>query len=174
MATEIERKFLVANDKWRRRVEKTHVIRQGYLETQGDATVRIRVVADPDLRRTYAAALTIKGPTKGLVRAEYEYPICLKDAKEMLDLLCGTRLVEKLRHIVPCRKSGGDIFWEIDEFTGRHAGLILAEIELRQSNQKISLPKWVGREVSGNPQFSNHSLAIHGMRLMKKEKGRDA
>lgn len=164
MAVEIERKFLVANDKWRRRVKCVKAIRQGYLPTKGGATVRIRIATDTD---GDCATLTIKGPTKDIVRAEFEHEIQVDEALEMLDLLCGVRIVEKLRHIVPSSKEG--FIWEIDEFTGRHQGLVIAEIELDRPNRKVRLPKWLGREVSRDARYSSRSLAERGLREVKKD-----
>jgi adenylate cyclase len=166
MAIEIERKFLVVGGGWRKRVDKTLVIRQGYLQTRAGTTVRIRIAADSLVDRPHAT-LTVKGPTTGIVRAEFEHEIPLEDAQEMLDLLCGTRIVEKWRHLVPSSMDGCP--WEIDEFVGRHAGLVLAEVELDKSSRRIRLPKWIGREVSRESRYSNRSLAIHGMGLVSSK-----
>lgn len=163
MAIEIERKFLVLNDKWRKRVEYVQVIKQGYLPTKGGATVRVRITTD----KGDHATLTIKGPTKDIVRAEFEHDIRVDDALEMLDLLCGVRIVEKLRHIVPSSKDG--FVWEIDEFIGKHQGLVLAEIELDRPDRKVRLPKWLGREVSRDARYSSRSLAARGLRDIKKD-----
>jgi CYTH domain-containing protein len=111
--------------------------------------------------------LTIKGPSKGISRPEFELPMRQEDALEMMNSLCGKRIVEKLRHMVPCPSC--DLTWEIDEFTGRHQGLVLAEIELERPKQYVRLPKWIGREVSKNPKYSSRSLAEHGLRNIKKD-----
>jgi CYTH domain-containing protein len=164
MAIEIERKFLVASDKWRSRVTETWAIKQGYLLTKSNVTVRIRTMITPVA--TYNI-LTIKGPSKGISRPEFELPMRQEDALEMMNSLCGKRIVEKLRHMVPCPSC--DLTWEIDEFTGRHQGLVLAEIELERPKQYVRLPKWIGREVSKNPKYSSRSLAEHGLRNIKKD-----
>ncbi|GAB1538404.1 CYTH domain-containing protein [Scytonema sp. NUACC21] len=146
MAREIERKFLVKEDSWRRLAEG-RVYRQGYIATQQGATVRVRIVGD----RGY---LTIKGPTVKYSRAEFEYPIPIEDAREMLDTLCQRPLIEKIRYKV--EYSG--LIWEIDEFDGVNKGLILAEVELSDEAQEIELPNWLGEEVSGNPKYFNSNL----------------
>jgi len=163
MAIEIERKFLVANDKWRNLVNETWAIKQGYLLTKSGVTVRIRIMDTPV---TTYHILTIKGPSKGITRPEFELSVPRKDALEIMDSLCSKRIVEKLRHMVPC--PGCNLTWEIDEFTGRHQGLVLAEIELDRPKQHVRLPKWIGREVSMDSRYSSRSLAMNGLRLMGK------
>ena len=151
MAIEIERKFLLKNDKWRRDAHDQPIagipFRQGYLPTQNGITVRVRLEGAD-------AKLTIKGKTAGLARAEYEYSIPLQDAQQMLDTLCDKPLIEKVRY---CRSEQGYI-WEIDEFGGDNQGLIVAEIELDSEDEQPPLPDWVGQEVSGDPRYFNSSL----------------
>ncbi len=149
MAVEIERKFLVNTDAWR-----SHAIgklyRQGYLPTQKYTTVRVRVVGDRGF-------LTIKGKSEGISRSEFEYEIPLEDAKEMLDTLCDRPLIEKIRYVLDVE----GVRWEIDEFQGENQGLILAEVELSNADQKVILPNWVGQEVSDDPRYFNANLAKH-------------
>lgn len=159
MGIEIERKFLVVGNTWTRRILEVRRIRQGYLPTAEDVTVRIRLVHGP---HSVDAFVTVKGPARGIRKPEFEYGIPPEDAAEMLGTLCSARIVEKHRHIVPA----GHRFWEVDVFKGRHEGLVLAEIELRKPDAKVYLPKWVGREVSRDSRYSNHSLAIHGLELV--------
>lgn len=147
MGIEIERKFLVQGDSWRSQATGQEY-RQGYIVADQNRTVRVRVVGD----RGY---LTIKGPTVGLGRAEYEYPIPLRDAEEMLTHLCGLPLIEKLRY----RLEVAGLLWEVDEFAGANRGLILAEVELQTPEQAIALPEWIGPEVTGDPRYYNASLA---------------
>jgi CYTH domain-containing protein len=109
--------------------------------------VRVRIVGDRGF-------LTIKGPTEGNSRAEFEYPIPLEDARTLLDNLCDPPLIEKIRYQI---KVGG-LVWEIDEFSGENQGLIVAEVELTDENQAIALPDWVGREVSDDPRYFNVNL----------------
>jgi adenylate cyclase len=160
LATEIERKFLVAKDGWRKKVWQVWKIRQGYLPTSDGVTVRVRTVLKPEGAWAF---LTVKGPTMGISRPEFEWAIRLDEAHKMLDKLCGDRIVEKDRHILPTREG---LKWEVDVFAGRHNGLVLAEIELASSDEKVRLPRWLGREVSEDSRFSNHSLAIHGLTMV--------
>lgn len=146
MAREIERKFLVKGNSWRNLAEGS-VYRQGYIATQKGATVRVRIVGNQGY-------LTIKGPTVKYSRAEFEYPIPLEDAQEMLDTLCERPLIEKIRYKV----EWGGLIWEIDEFDGVNKGLILAEVELSDEKQQIELPLWIGEEVSDNPKYFNSNL----------------
>lgn len=146
MAKEIERKFLVKGDGWRK-LAKGSVYRQGYIATQKEATVRIRIVGD----RGY---LTIKGPSVKYSRAEFEYAISVEDAQEMLNTLCDRPFIEKIRY----RVEWGGLIWEIDEFDGVNKGLILAEVELTDEQQQIQLPEWIGEEVSENPKYFNSNL----------------
>jgi adenylate cyclase len=164
MATETERKFLV-NRGWTDVVPKEIVeITQGYLPTRKGVTVRVRVV---DRNGVLGSTMTVKGPTRGISRPEFEYEISVDDGIEMLHTLCGRHIVRKIRLTTPSSYKG--LVWEIDVFKGRHEGLVLAEIELDHPNRKISrLPTWVGLEVSDQPRFSNHSLAIHGLKLVGK------
>ena len=150
MAVEIERKFLVIGAGWRDQAAKGRVIRQGYLAT-GGVQVRIRRVADE-------AFLTIKGLRSGISRAEYEYPIPVADADSMLGLLCPYPPIEKTRYEV---LHEGHL-WEIDVYAGRHAGLIVAEIELTAIDEIFVTPPWVGDDVTGDQRYSNAALAEAG------------
>jgi adenylate cyclase len=149
MGTEIERKFLLANDGWRAQVRKSKDITQGYL-SRGETTVRVR-------KSGAQAWLTIKGPSQGISRLEYEYPVPVADADNMLAELCADLLIEKTRHLVPV----GQLVWEIDVFHGRHQGLILAELELPHEATDFEQPDWLGQEVSTDPRFRNSYLASH-------------
>ncbi|QHG17413.1 CYTH domain-containing protein [Nostoc sp. ATCC 53789] len=149
MAKEIERKFLVKGDSWRGLVEGS-VYRQGYIATQDKVAVRIRIVGE----KSY---LTIKGPSIKYSRLEFEYPIPVEDAQEMLEALCERPFIEKIRYKI---QSGG-LIWEIDEFDGVNKGLILAEVELTDENQEIELPSWIGQEVSHDSRYFNSNLVKH-------------
>ncbi|MDJ0799633.1 MAG: CYTH domain-containing protein [Calothrix sp. MO_167.B12] len=149
MGKEIERKFLVKGDSWRRLAEGK-LYRQGYISTQVQGTVRVRIVGD----RGY---LTIKGPSVKYSRLEFEYPIPLVDAQVMLDTLCQRPFIEKIRY----RVEWGGLVWEIDEFDGANKGLILAEVELSEETQQIELPTWIDREVSDEPKYFNSNLVKH-------------
>lgn len=153
MAVEIERKFLVTGDAWRAEVSGARQIRQAYLSKSGKASVRVRVVDESSARLTVKAAPDGKGPA--LSRAEFEYPIPVEEALEMLELRSG-RIVEKTRHLVPAENGRT---WEVDVFEGAHTGLVLAEIELGAADEQVVLPAWLGREVTGDPAYSNAALA---------------
>lgn len=148
MAQEIERKFLVTGDGWKALVESSSLLRQGYLSSNAKATVRVRSWDDA------RAALTLKGRTIGMSRAEYEYEIPMEDAREMLEM-ARPHVLEKRRHIVPF----GGLTWEVDVFEGRHAGLVLAEVELDSEDQPVDLPDWVGTEVTNDDRYFNASLS---------------
>lgn len=148
MAIEIERKFLVSGDGWRAHVTGTRRLRQGYLSTGGGVTVRVRMIGDDK------ACLTIKNGGSALARAEFEYDIPVSDARQMLGFCTGVE-IDKTRHSLDL--AGGD--WVVDEFAGRHAGLVIAEVELKNADDPIELPGWLGKEVTGDTQYYNSSLA---------------
>ncbi len=147
MATEIERKFIVDNTEFKAMAESSTRITQGYLSALIDATVRVRTRGD----RGY---LTVKGRNQGAVRSEWEYEIPVDDARQMLKL-SQTPLLDKTRYIVPF----GGHRWEIDEFHGALAGLILAEVELPAADTEVELPPFVGTEVTHDPRYYNSTLA---------------
>ncbi len=147
MGFEIERKFLVSSDDWRALATSQTTIRQAYLSTNGKTSIRVRIRSDA------TATLTIKSRPADLRRLELEYPIPVLEAEVLMPLREGS-IIEKTRYLVP----HGDLTWEIDEFSGENEGLIIAEIELREANQKIDLPSWIGREVTAQPQYYNSFL----------------
>lgn len=149
MAIEIERKFLVKGTQWKN-PESGELFRQGYLSLDPEQTVRVRVVGG-------RGSITIKGKTDGVSRVEYEYQIPLDDALEMLEQLCVKPQIEKIRYSV----SHAGFVWEVDEFLGENAGLVVAEIELSTDEQSFELPEWVGQEVSDDPRYYNSSLVIN-------------
>ena len=146
MGKEIERKYLIKDDTWRKDASGT-TYRQGYLSTVKERTVRVRTIDDKGF-------LTIKGITIGATRREYEYEIPTEDANEMLDELCEKPIIEKTRFKI----SHAGLTWEIDEFAGVNQGLIVAEVELESEDQNIDFPPWVGEEVSGDPRYFNSNL----------------
>lgn len=145
-AVEIERKFLVVSDAWRRGAEGVP-FRQGYLSTDPDRTVRVRLEGDQ-------GRLTIKGRRRGAEAPEFEYEIPAADVTRLLDL-CTAPPIEKTRYRVP----HGGLVWEVDEFQGANAGLVVAEIEVERADQPIDAPPWVGEEVTGDPRYSNARLS---------------
>lgn len=149
MGKEIERKFLVAGDTWRSGVVRRRRFEQGYLAITSDCAVRVRIDGDH-------ASLNVKNATLDIERQEFEYPVPVTDAREMLDSLCGGRSLAKTRHWVEHR---GDT-WEVDVFEGANRGLILAEIEMEDREQHFAIPDWVGREVSGDERYLNSYLAV--------------
>ena len=145
MATEIERKFLVDAQKISSvNFLSAEEISQGYLSTS--PTVRVRLKDN----RGY---LTIKSSTVGITRQEFEYEIPAQDAAKLLEL-CGERVLKKIRRKI----SYSGHIWEVDFFTGRHAGLILAEVELSSADETVELPAWIGREVSDDERYFNSNL----------------
>jgi adenylate cyclase len=150
MAREIERKFLVTGEVWRSYVRRRSAIRQAYLALNDGMTVRIRII---DGLRSFVG---IKTARQGPARGEYEYPVPLEDAHELLRLRTGI-IIEKHRHIV-CAHGAQ---WEVDEFEGVHQGLVLAEIELPDAAAHFEFPEWLGEEVTSDPRYYNGYLATH-------------
>ena len=148
MNLEIERKFLVVNDAWKRDVLKSEHLRDGLIARFGEGKVRVRVTE-------IGASLTIKGPRNGIVRQEFEYEIPRAHAEQMLQTLCrADPILEKVRHTVPF----GGLNWTIDVYMGPLAGLVFAEVELEHPNQEVQLPPWVGEEVTHDLRFRKHAL----------------
>lgn len=147
MSLEIERRFLLKDDSWQP-ADRTVRCRQAYLAAEEDLVVRVRIMGDQ-------ACLAIKTRAAGIARHEYEYPIPLDDAE---DLLAGPRrgaIIEKSRHYV----THAARTWEIDVFKGANAGLTIAEIELDDEHESIDLPSWAGLEITGDPRYLNANLA---------------
>ena len=151
MAEEIERKFLLRNDAWRKGPGRN--FRQGYLSTSTGCTVRVRAAGQ-------RAWLTVKGETHGATRVEFEYAIPVAYAEHMLDKLCLRPLIVKRRYEIEY----GGLTWEVDEFFGDNAGLVLAEVELEREDQSLDLPPWIGKEVTGDPRYYNANLVKYPYR----------
>jgi adenylate cyclase len=161
MAQEIERKFLVADSRWRTApgLSSAKEYCQGYIATaKPGQSVRVRIAGNQGY-------LTIKGPTQGIARTEFEYEIPLADAQTLLETLCDRPLIHKHRYRLPM----GDIVWEIDEFMGENAGLLVAEVELTSVDQPFEQPEWLGPEVSGEARYYNASLVKHPYRQWMKD-----
>jgi len=150
MATEIEHKFLIRDDRWHQQVERSVRMRQGYLTSDARCSVRVRVAGGQGF-------LNIKSGTLGIQRSEYEYPIPLAEAEEILDTLCEKPLLEKTRHFIHF----GEHVWEIDEFAGANAGLIVAEVELSRPDEPFERPDWASEDVSHDIRYYNSQLARH-------------
>lgn len=146
MGLEIERKFLIKNKEWQKFIDEKKEIKQGYLSSVPERTVRVRINGKKGM-------LTIKGKNKKATRAEYEYDIPLDDALEMIEL-CEKPIIEKSRFIV----KQNDKIWEIDVFEGENKGLIVAEVELQNENESIDLPNWIGKEVTLETKYYNSNL----------------
>lgn len=146
MGREIERKYLVKNNLYRNNF-KGVLYRQAYLNNSPERTVRVRVY-------NQKGYLTIKGPTEGCVRAEFEYGIPFNEAQTIIDSLCEKPVIEKYRYKVEYE----GLIWEIDEFIGDNTGLVIAEIELSDENQSFLKPSWIGEEVTGDQRYYNSNL----------------
>lgn len=156
MGIEIERKFLVTGDDWRAAAHAVIPMAQGYINDTASiesgaqkASVRVRIQGD-------AAFLNMKSREIGHTRQEFDYPIPVDDARALL-ALCVGGLIDKRRHLV----EHGGLVWEVDEFLGDNAGLVVAEVELEQADQAIALPDWVGEEVTDQVRYYNLALAAN-------------
>ena len=149
MNQEIERKYLVTSDCYKAMAVARYHIIQGYISREKTGTVRVRITDDK-------AYLTIKGkPTAGhFARYEWEKEIDITDARELLQLSQGN-LIDKTRWIVP---AGERLKWEVDEFHGKHQGLVVAEIELEDEEQVIEKPSFIGEEVTDDPRYYNANM----------------
>lgn len=146
MAKEIERTFLVDDDSFKNMAVITVHILQGYLNRDPERTVRVRILND-------SAFLTVKGKTQGYERDEFEYEVPLEDGLQMMDL-CEGRKIDKTRYIVPFE----GFTWEVDEYHGDLEGLVVTEVEMDHPEADISLPPFVGKEVTGDPRYYNSQL----------------
>lgn len=155
MAEEIERKFLVRDDSWRAAGHARRMV-QGYLSLDPERTVRVRIAGEE-------AWLTVKGRTHGCTRVEHEFKLPLDVAEEMMGL-CLPGVIEKTRHEI---RVGGHL-WEVDEFQGRNAGLVVAEIELETESEAFEKPDWLGEEVTGDPRYYNASLTENPFSLFSR------
>lgn len=155
MAKEIERKFLVSD---RSILSQLTGVRysQGYISSDPSRVVRVRISGD-------SAYLTLKGPSKGAVRPEFEYAIPVGDAAELMSMCTGL-IIEKKRYTLDYN----GMIWEVDEFSGDNEGLCVAEIELDSEDQAFSLPPWAGREVTDDPRYYNVNLAKTPFRMWKE------
>jgi adenylate cyclase len=150
MPLEIERKFLVSSSAWRGSAERSERMRQRYFGGTERCSIRVRI-AGP------SSWLNIKSRLAGPTRLEYEYPIPLEDAEDMLERLCVGASIDKIRHFVPCE---GHTF-EVDEFLGPNAGLVVAEIELDAADASFPRPAWLGAEITDDERYYNFNLARH-------------
>ena len=147
---EIERKYLVTSDCYKEMAVARYHIRQGYISREKTGIVRVRITDDK-------AYLTIKGkPAAGhLARYEWEKEIDVYDAEELMKVCQGT-IIDKTRWIVPATEEG--LKWEVDEFHGKHEGLVVAEIELEREDQSFEKPDFIGDEVTHDPRYYNANM----------------
>lgn len=146
---EIERRFLLRNDTWRQHAGEPQVLQQGYLSVEKECTIRVRIVGEQ-------AWLTIKGYISDASRSEFEYPIPVHEARAMLATLCPFKL-EKHRYTLEYK---GFIF-EIDEFFGENAPLVVVELELPSEETEFPKPDWLGEEITSHGKFTNAYLSKH-------------
>ena len=153
MGIEIERKYLVKKAEWRSHKQQLQdrlfdlgkQYCQGYIPTDNGTTVRVRIVGD-------SGYITLKSKVVGHTRSEFEYPISVKDAREMLSSFCDKPLIEKIRYQI----NFNNLIWEVDEFMGENEGLIIAEVELENEAQLIDIPHWIEREVNDKKYFNSY------------------
>ena len=148
MPLEIERKFLVDTQKWNPTAEGTRLV-QAYLSIDPNPTVRIRIAGEK-------AFVTIKGRSETISRPEYEYQIPVDEAQQMM-LLAISNPVEKIRYEIMHE----NFLWEVDVFSGKNEGLVIAELELKSENQTFPRPDWLSTEVSGDRRYYNSFLSEH-------------
>lgn len=160
MAQEIEHKFLVRNDSFRQLATGTYY-RQGYIPTQNGMTVRVRIAGSQGY-------LTFKDHAVGLTRHEFEYPIPMDEATQLLELMCSKPQIEKVRYVIPApdgiQADGSPatgLHWEVDVFQGDNEGLIVAEIEVPSEGTQFERPDWIGEEVTGDHRYYNKSLTSY-------------
>ena len=158
MANEIERKYLVTSDAWRANSRRED-LRQGYISRQPGRSVRVRTQFNDE--GDGKAFLTLKGSRQGITRPEFEYEISISDAIYMLNQMCEKPVIEKTRHFVDYE----GLTWEVDEFRGENAGLIVAEVELERADQPIVLPPWIGKEVTNDNRYYNSQLVQNPYKL---------
>jgi adenylate cyclase len=156
MPVEIERKFLVKSAIFKKLGKPLH-IHQGFLSTEKERVVRVRLQGK-------LGFITIKGSSKGIARAEFEYRIPVEDARYMLEHLCLRPTIEKYRY----RINVEGFTWEVDEFLGENEGLIVAELELDRADRTFPKPEWIGEEVTSDPRYYNANLVKNPYKSWKK------
>lgn len=152
MAKEIERKFLVKSDDWRKEVSSSSEFLQAYIASGKDRSVRIRIMDEK------LAKLTIKIGRQLFARDEFEYEIPLDEARELTTNALGV-VLEKTRHKVEYE----GYIWEVDVYDGTYKGLIVAEVELEDEKARPAIPTWIGREITGDRRYSNVVMATEDL-----------
>ena len=171
MPKEIEKKFLLKDSSWKKIAKdyESLKIKQGYLSSENGKVVRIRHVVNfcmVDFKDYSVGYITVKGPTKGFSRDEFEYPIPADDALQMLKMC--TNLISKTRYHIPLQFDAHR-FWEIDVFNGDNKGLIVAEIEMESEKELIITPPFIGKEVTDDRRYSNSNLVKNPYKNWKKK-----
>jgi len=154
---EIERKFLVANDEWRQSAVRSVSIRDGLIAAYKDRKVRVRIAGD-------IATVAIKGPRIGIVRPEFEYQIPIADAERMHSTICQDDTLEKQRFFV----EDAGATWHVDVYGGILQGVVIAEIELKQESQELILPRWIGKEVTGDSFYKKIKMRERALKAHRQ------
>jgi CYTH domain-containing protein len=147
MPLEIERKFLVAHDGWKKYVVRSSKIRDGLIASNNGNKARVRIADDK-------ATIALKSRRMGMVRTEFEYAIPCADAEEILRTMCDGNVLNKVRHFVIHK----DATWQVDAYDDILKGIIIAEIELTQPDQDLQIPDWVGAEVTNDPRYRKANM----------------
>lgn len=158
MKVEIERKFLLASDGWRKLVERSDYIRDGLIAASDERKTRVRIIGN-------RATLTVKTKRVAGSRFEFEYDIPLADAELMLES-CGSSTISKHRHYVP----HGGLTWEVDEYDGQLTGVVLAEVELSAIDQPLDIPSWIGHEVTAEAPYRKLNMLEARQKRSKQER----
>ena len=159
MAIERERKFIVRDQSWRADVTKTTELKQAYIQSDDETSVRVR-------KTDAQGFLTIKAGSNPLRRLEFEYEIPVADAEALIRSVCKEPMLQKVRHYVP---TSDGLVWEVDEFAGHLRGLIIAEVELPSDADRPILPSWIGEEVTDDHRYLNANLSKRDPRLSGRE-----
>ena len=142
MGLEIERKFLVINEKWKTSVTQTIRIRDGLIANNNGHKARVRIA-------NAQATIALKSRRRGTTRSEFEYTIPLSDAEDIMRVMCDGPILEKVRHCVPY----AGVIWNVDVYGGILSGVVIAEVELNRADQDLQLPDWIGPEVTDDPNY---------------------
>lgn len=154
MSKEIEYKFLVRDKSYRQLAVSKTYYRQGYIPTVNGMTVRVRIAGDKGF-------VTFKDHAVGMTRHEFEYEVPVADAEQMLTLMCDTPQIEKYRYLVPYDLTPSHLHtltWEVDEFLGDNEGLVVAELEVPDEAFTVTLPDWIGDNVTSDHRYFNSAL----------------
>ena len=155
---EIERKFLVTNDEWKQLAVRSVKLRDGLIAAYKDRKVRVRIAGDD------VATVAVKGPRIGIAQAEFEYEVPIADAERMLSTICRDDTLEKERFFV--EEAGG--MWQVDVYDGILQGIVIAEIELKHESQELILPRWIGKEVTGDSFYRKINMRARALNARRE------